>query len=115
MIFRLASAGTGLLSAAGFFVHGRPRPALGLVLRDTAILIAILNMFGLTFLFVGVTRLISAWHVLNLSRLWMRGLFSDYRTSAEHLPLCAADLDRAHRGQSRFAAGCARLERFDAS
>jgi hypothetical protein len=103
----------GLLAAVGFFVHGRPRPALGLVVRDTATFIAILDVFGLTFLFVGIARLISAWHVLDLSRL---GMFprSDWQTSAEHLPLFAAGVDHAHRGQCRFAA-CAQAERFDAS
>jgi hypothetical protein len=105
----------GLLAAVGFFVHGRPRPALGLVVRDTATFIAILDVFGLTFLFVGIARLISAWHVLDLSRLGMFRSRSDWQTSAEHLPLFAADLDHAHRGQCRFAAVCAQAECFDAS
>jgi hypothetical protein len=72
-------------------------------------------VFGLTFLFVGIARLTSAWHVLDLSRFEMFRSRSDRQTPAEPLPLCAADLDHAYRGQSRSVVVCAQAERSDAS
>jgi hypothetical protein len=59
MVFFGPAAGAALLPAMGFFVHGRPGASFGLLLRNAAVFIALLDVFGLAFLFVGVTGLIA--------------------------------------------------------
>src|SRR5690348_15902091 len=59
----LAAAGpTGLLAAAVVLVHGRPGPALGLLVGDAALLVALGDMIGLALLLVGVFRLVATGH-----------------------------------------------------
>src|SRR4051794_19588453 len=62
MIFRFAAARAALLPAAGFLVHGCPRPAFGFALRRAALLVTFLDVLGLAFLLVRVTRLVASWH-----------------------------------------------------
>lgn len=62
----LAAARTSLFSAAGHFVNGRPRAALGFFAAEAARLVAFLDEFGLAFLFAGVTGFITLRHILNL-------------------------------------------------
>src|SRR5689334_10680856 len=53
----LAPAGpAGLLAAAIVLVHGRPGPALGFLLGDATLLIALGDVIGLALLLVGVFR-----------------------------------------------------------
>src|SRR5438132_34081 len=59
-IHLLAAARAALLAAAGLFVHGGPGPALRLRLGRAAVLVASLDVLGLTFLLLGVLRLVSA-------------------------------------------------------
>jgi hypothetical protein len=44
-------------------VHRRPCPTLRFLFRDAALFVPFLDMLGLSFLFAGVTALVSAWHV----------------------------------------------------
>ena len=55
MAGRLAAARpAGLLAAAIIFVDGCPGPALGLLLRNPALLVALGYMVGLALLLVGI-------------------------------------------------------------
>jgi hypothetical protein len=55
MAGRLAAARpAGLLAAAIIFVDGCPGPALGLLLRNSTLLIALGYMVGLALLLVGI-------------------------------------------------------------
>jgi hypothetical protein len=55
MAGRLAAARpAGLLAAAIIFVDGCPSPALGLVLRNPTLLVALGYMVGLALLLVGI-------------------------------------------------------------
>src|SRR4029077_7979791 len=62
MVFFRAATGPALLPAVGLFVYGRPGAPFGLLLRNAAVLIAFLDVFGLAFLLVGVTRFVAAGH-----------------------------------------------------
>ena len=65
MARRLAAArSAGALSAAIVFVDGRPGATFGLLLRNAAAFVALLDMLRLPFLLVGVFRLVAAWHGL---------------------------------------------------
>lgn len=58
----LTPARSALFSAARYFVHCRPGTFLGFFVRDAARFIAYFNVFGLAFLFGGVTGFASLWH-----------------------------------------------------
>src|SRR3569623_939955 len=62
MVFLVAAARAGLLAAAALLVDRRPGAALGLLLRDAAVLIALLDMLGLALLLVGVAAHVAARH-----------------------------------------------------
>jgi hypothetical protein len=57
------SSAASFLAAAIILVDGRPRPALRLLIGNTASLVAFRDVIGLSFLFVGIFRFVSAWHV----------------------------------------------------
>jgi hypothetical protein len=59
---RHASAAARFVTAFRFPIHGRPGSASRFGFRNAAFLIAFRDMFRFAFLFVGVTRLISARH-----------------------------------------------------
>jgi hypothetical protein len=46
-------------------IHGSPGASLGFIFRDTAFLVAFLNMPGLSFLFVRVFVFVSSWHFVS--------------------------------------------------
>jgi hypothetical protein len=48
--------------AVVLLVDGRPRPALGLAVRDAAPLVALLDVLGLALLLARITRLVAARH-----------------------------------------------------
>ena len=62
VVLRLAAPATTLLAATGLLVHSRPGTSFGLVLRDAAAFVALLDVLGLSFLFVGVRGLIATRH-----------------------------------------------------
>lgn len=62
MVFRLSTTATAFFSAASFLVDRRPRAALGFVLGDTAVFVALLDVLCLTLLFVGVSGFVAARH-----------------------------------------------------
>src|SRR5436190_10196949 len=64
----MASAGAALLAASGRFVHGGPGSRLGRLRSDTALLVAALDVLGLTFLLVGVCAFVSSWHLCPPAR-----------------------------------------------
>jgi succinate dehydrogenase hydrophobic anchor subunit len=64
MIFRFASAGPALLPAVGLLVHRRPGSAFRLFVRNTAVLVAFLDVFGLALFLARVTEFVSARHWL---------------------------------------------------
>src|SRR5436190_18260796 len=69
MIFRRPVSTTArFLAAMRRFVDGCPGSALGFVRRYAAVLVAFLDVVGLSFLFVGVLRFITAWHCDTLRR-----------------------------------------------
>src|SRR5437764_849866 len=69
MIFRLPVSTTArFVSAMRCFVDGCPGSALGFVCWYAAVLVAFLDMVGLSFLLVGVLRFITAWHCDTLHR-----------------------------------------------
>ena len=55
-------AGTAFLAAAGHFIYRGPSAAFGFADTGAAIFISFFDMFGLPFLFVGVTGFVSLWH-----------------------------------------------------
>ncbi len=57
VVFRLPSAGATFLSAMGFLVNGSPCSTLGFIFRNTALLVALLDMFGHSLLLVGIAGL----------------------------------------------------------
>ncbi len=61
----LATAGTALFSAAGHFIYGRPRASLGFFGAQAARFVAFFYVFGLAFLFAGITGFITLWHNRN--------------------------------------------------
>jgi len=62
VVFGLAASGAALLAAVGFLVDGGPGSALGFILGDAALLVALLDMLGHSLLLVGVTRFVSPGH-----------------------------------------------------
>jgi len=63
MAGRVATAGpASLLAAAVIFVDGCPRPALGLLLWNPTLLVALGYVVGLALLLVGIFRLVAAGH-----------------------------------------------------
>jgi hypothetical protein len=62
MVFHSAAAGTAPLSAVGHLVDGGPGAAFGFFGRQTAGLVALLDVLGLALLFVGVTGFVAARH-----------------------------------------------------
>lgn len=56
----LAATRTAFLAALIFLVHGRPRPAFGFLLRNVTLFVALFNVFRLSFLSVGIARLVSS-------------------------------------------------------
>src|ERR1700737_4602385 len=57
-----AAARAALVAAAGFLVDRRPRAPFGFLLADAAMLVSFLDVFGLTFLFVGIAGFVAARH-----------------------------------------------------
>jgi len=55
MVFRFATPGAALLAAMSFLIHRRPGAPGNLSVGDPALLLTLLDMFGLAFLLVGVT------------------------------------------------------------
>jgi predicted phage tail protein len=62
MVFFGASAGSALLAAMCFFIHGRPCPPFGLLLANASGFVAFLDVLGLSLLLTGVAGFVSAWH-----------------------------------------------------
>ncbi|MBR0806818.1 hypothetical protein JQ636_25035 [Bradyrhizobium japonicum] len=62
MIFRLAAPRTTFLTAVSFFIDRGPGAPFGFLARYSAVLIAFLDMFGLTLLLVGITGLVATGH-----------------------------------------------------
>ena len=62
LISFFAATGTALLAAAGFFIHRGPGAALSFLLGYALLLVAFFNVFSFTFLFAGVTTLVSSRH-----------------------------------------------------
>src|SRR5690606_26285510 len=62
VVLRLSATGAGLLAAVGLAVHGGPGAAFRLALGDAALLVAFLDVFGLSLLLVRVGRLVATWH-----------------------------------------------------
>ena len=58
----LASAGTGLVAAAGLLVNGRPRPAFGFALGYPSLFIAFGDVIRLAFLLIRVLVLVAWGH-----------------------------------------------------
>lgn len=63
LFFPLARA--AFLSATARLVHRRPRPAFSLFLRNPLLFIPLLDMLSLAFLFAGMARFVSFWHMLS--------------------------------------------------
>src|ERR1700757_718853 len=61
-IFFRPASGAALLSTVRLLVYGRPGSSLGFLLRNAAMFVALLDMFGLTLLLVGIAGLVSARH-----------------------------------------------------
>src|SRR5690349_13442617 len=61
MAHALAAARAALFAATRRFVHRGPGAALGFFRTNTAVFVALLNVFSLPFLFRCVTRFVSAW------------------------------------------------------
>jgi hypothetical protein len=59
MALPLAATGSAQLAAPGLLVDCRPGAPLGLLLGDAALLIALLDVFGLALLFFCVARFIT--------------------------------------------------------
>src|SRR5437764_4989761 len=62
LVLLLAAARTALLAATRRLVDRGPRATLGLLLRRAALLVALLDVLGLSLLLRRVTALVSLWH-----------------------------------------------------
>jgi hypothetical protein len=65
MILLFAPPGAAFPSAAGALVHGCPRASFRLFGFDTAMLVALFDVFSLTLLFARITRFISSRHIIS--------------------------------------------------
>jgi hypothetical protein len=61
-LITLTARAAGLFPAAVIFIHRSPGTGFGFLFGHAALLIAFLNVLGLTLLFVSILRLISLWH-----------------------------------------------------
>ena len=59
---RRCCTSAGLFTPAVNLVHGSPSPTFGFVFGDATILVAFLDVLGLSFFLVGVLRFVSAGH-----------------------------------------------------
>jgi hypothetical protein len=59
-ILGLAAPAAASLASTRFLVHGRPGTPLGFAFRDAAVLITFFDMFGLSFLLIGVSGFVAA-------------------------------------------------------
>src|ERR1700733_12545958 len=64
MVFRLATTASALLAAASFLVHGGPGTPLSFVLRNAATLVTFLDVLGLSFLLLDVSRFVATGHCI---------------------------------------------------
>jgi hypothetical protein len=67
------AAGSGFLSAVILFVDRAPSALFGLFLGNAFVAIAFFDVFGLTFLFVGVGLFFAAGNVRTPYRLHLKG------------------------------------------
>lgn len=63
MVFCMTSSRSRLFSASGNLINGCPCSSFGLFIRDASILITLLDVLGLSLLFVRVLIFITAWHL----------------------------------------------------
>lgn len=62
----LMFAGSGLLTTAILFIDGGPAYAFSLLFGSSLVFIGFLNMFGLTFLLIGISGFATTWHRILL-------------------------------------------------
>src|SRR5690349_20257135 len=62
MVLGFTSSRSALFAAVSFFIHGRPCSSLCFLVGHTSIFITLLDVFGLSFLFVCVAALIASRH-----------------------------------------------------
>jgi hypothetical protein len=60
--FFVASSGTRFLPASGHLVHGRPGARFGFIFAHPTLFVTLFDMFGLSFLLIGVSGFISSRH-----------------------------------------------------
>jgi hypothetical protein len=69
-----SAAGAASLSAAGFLIDRRPGASFGLIIRDTAFLISLLDVTRFALLLAAVARLVTARHECLLRVIGYEGL-----------------------------------------
>ena len=105
VVFRPAAPGAALLATMGFLVHRRPGAPRGLPARDSALLVALLDMLGLALLLVGVARLVTTGHRLLLLQMEFK---SENASGGVQFRTCGAPTSRSP-ARARIAAVCARF------
>ena len=81
MVFRLTASRATLLPAMRFLVHRRPGTALRFALRYAPAFITLFDVFGLTFLLVGVAGFITSGMTTSFA-------ISGRTSAGEHLSSC---------------------------
>ena len=84
----------GLFTSAGFLVDRRPRAALGLLCRDTATLVTVGDVLGLSLLLAGLLRFIALRHrdrssllLVVVKKLYELPYHCKANADGEHRPL----------------------------
>jgi hypothetical protein len=86
-----AAAGAAFVAAAGFLVDGGPGAPLGFLPADAAAFVALLDVFGLAFLLVGIAGFVAARH----DRLpWRCGCESATRAGRARVPQTECETPR---------------------
>ena len=87
VFFPPMTATTRFLPATMNLVDGRPGPALGLLLRYAAGLVALFYVLSLSLFLVGVFGFVSAWHF---------ALLLETKNGADSVPVGLSSADRWH-------------------
>src|SRR5688572_9382037 len=87
------AARSTFVSAAAFLIHGGPSASLRLIFRNTAGLIAFLDVLRFAFLFVGVFRFVSARH--GISPVLGLGVSIGERRNALRVPVARRARNRS--------------------